>query len=763
MEQKELREWESRCIQEEPPGCTAGCPLNVDARGFVQAMAKGDMAGARAVLERAMPLVGITARLCEAPCEDFCLRRDLGGSIAVGSLERACVDAVGRRGKILCLPSRGQKTAVLGSGPSSLIAAFDLIKKGYAVSIFSLSAPGGWLHDLDASRLPPEILVEELAILAKLAVRFESMESLSRQVLNELRVGYQAMYIGRDGGSATELEDLLAGLDEEVMALPELGLFAGGIAGAEQPGRYIASIAQGRAAALSMDRFLQGASLTAARPQPRGGRTDLFTAIRDILPAARIVPRGRSTAFAPDEARLEAERCIDCQCLECVRHCVYLQEFGSYPKVYARRVYNNEAIVKGTHQTNTFINSCSLCGQCTILCPRDFSVANLCLEARQRMVDEARIPPSAHAFALDEMRSALGPQIQLVRHAPGRQSSRRVLFPGCQLAGIRPGQILALYHHLLGEEADTGIWLGCCGAPAHWAGRKAEFRGIGEQFQESWQEMGRPQVLACCSSCLLMFRDHLPEVEVESIWTVLAASWKTAVPVPQSPPLALADPCAARADAPTRAAVRTLLAALGQELTDLPMSEELTECCGFGGLMDNANPPLAAKVLQRRISQTSAGFLTYCIMCREQLARTTRPVLHVLDLLFPETALRAEEPPLGLSSRRENRRRLHATILEGHSGEHASAPEAWRSIRLQIGPELVPILEERRILEEDIRQVLWRAGQEGQVFCHGSSSTRLASAHLGEVTFWVQYELQGEVYRLQRCWSHRMRPTGGQQ
>ena len=46
MEQKELRDWEAQCIQEEPPACRAGCPLGVDARAFSLAMARDDMAGA---------------------------------------------------------------------------------------------------------------------------------------------------------------------------------------------------------------------------------------------------------------------------------------------------------------------------------------------------------------------------------------------------------------------------------------------------------------------------------------------------------------------------------------------------------------------------------------------------------------------------------------------------------------------------------------------------------------------------------------------
>lgn len=761
MEQKELREYEYRCIQEEPPGCTAGCPLAVDARAFVRAMAKADMNGARAVLEKTMPLAGVTGRLCEAPCEPFCLRHDLGGPIAIGLLERSCVSQATRRGKVLCLPARGKKAAVLGGGPSSLTAAFDLSKKGYAVTVYASSAPGGWLKELPEARLPAAVLAEELAGLERMGVRFVTVDGFSLQFLDELRSDCLAVYLGRDDDLGPDLPGLLAGADTETMALPEAGLFAGGLAEADHPLRYIASIAESRAAALSMDRFMQGVSLTADRPVPRRGRTDLFTETKDISPLARIVPQAPTGDFDREEATREAGRCIDCQCLECVRHCVYLEEYGSYPRVYARRVYNNEAIVKGTHQTNTFIDSCSLCGQCTVFCPRDFSMATLCLEARQRMVEEKRMPPSAHAFALDEMRAALGPQAELIRHAPGHKTSAAILFPGCQLAGIRPEQTLGLYRHLLSAMPDTGIWLGCCGAPAHWAGRREEFARIGDEFLQSWRQMGEPRVLTCCSSCLAMFREHLPEVKAEPVWSLPAGVW----PAPAGsaaglPPLALTDPCTARHDPATREAVRTLLTRLGQELVKLPMAGELTECCGFGGLMDNANTELAQKVRERRVSQTEAGFLTYCAMCREQLAKTGKPVLHLLDLLLPDLASPAEEPPQGISARRENRRQLKTRLLKEHFGEQPTPPEPWRAIGLKLVPGLAPVLEKRRILDEDIQRVLREIGKSGRYFEHGSRGTLLAAVRLGEVTFWVEYKRDGDDYLIQRCWSHRMAPAG---
>lgn len=53
MDQKALRELEYRCIQEEPPWCTAACPLHVDARAFAGHMAQERWADAWKVLRSA--------------------------------------------------------------------------------------------------------------------------------------------------------------------------------------------------------------------------------------------------------------------------------------------------------------------------------------------------------------------------------------------------------------------------------------------------------------------------------------------------------------------------------------------------------------------------------------------------------------------------------------------------------------------------------------------------------------------------------------
>jgi len=143
MDQQELREWEHRCIQEEPPWCTASCPLHVDVRAFVGQLARSEPAEALKVLRRTMPVPGILGRICDAPCEKDCKRSEAGQAIRIGALERACVCQDAEAQKLLPLPARGKRVAIGGSGLSSLAAAWDCLRKGYGVTIFEPGARAG--------------------------------------------------------------------------------------------------------------------------------------------------------------------------------------------------------------------------------------------------------------------------------------------------------------------------------------------------------------------------------------------------------------------------------------------------------------------------------------------------------------------------------------------------------------------------------------------------------------------------------------------
>ena len=130
----------------------------------------------------------------------------------------------------------------------------------------------------------------------------------------------------------------------------------------------------GRRAATSIDRYLQKVSLTASRSNEGPYITRLYTNMQGIPALPEVPAVDPLQGYAEDEAIQEAQRCIQCECMECVKVCEYLKHYGGYPKKYVREIYNNLSIVMGTRYSNKFVNSCSLCGLCGEVCPEDLDM-----------------------------------------------------------------------------------------------------------------------------------------------------------------------------------------------------------------------------------------------------------------------------------------------------------------------------------------------------------------------------------------------------
>lgn len=353
MDQKQLRQYEYQCIQEEAPWCVSSCPLHVDARKFCKQLADGNPSKAWEVLLRYMPVPGILARICDHPCEDACKRQDAGDPIRIGALERQVASTPEPRVKKIPIPSKSRNVLVLGAGLSSLSEAHDLAKKGFGVRVLSgEELPGGTLKDLSADVLPPEAVEHEQERLTKLGVTFEFGADMPSDLAEYPPEGWDAVFIGGDDSTS---RPLLEGktADPKTGALSAPGVF-GALEGDAFSPINLASAA--RRAVVSIDRFLQNVSLSAGREKEGPYETRLYTNIEDVEPK-RAVPMSDASGYDASEARAEASRCLQCECLECVKACRYLDKYGAYPKVYVRRIYNNDSIVKGHHQANTFINS----------------------------------------------------------------------------------------------------------------------------------------------------------------------------------------------------------------------------------------------------------------------------------------------------------------------------------------------------------------------------------------------------------------------
>ncbi len=795
MDQKQMHALENRCIQEHAPVCTAACPIHIDVRGMLAEAGKGDFAAGFKLLRRTLPFPGIISHICDQPCRQECKRGEVGDTINIAAIERACVAWGGPAEPVSALPHKPRRVAIVGGGLSGLTTAYDLARKGYEIVIYEATGRlGGRAWEFVPGRLPEAVLQADLAVLQHLAIEVLFSTPVGKigsngrlPPLSLLCEEYEAIYLGI-GAAGSETYDLNLGSDGRIQVDPQTrmtsqkGIFAGGgllqvvgrlplVTPAEAREAFpayspIHSILDGRRAATSIDRYLQRVSLTAARVNEGPYTTRLYTSTRGIEPLPQVVPADPIQGYSQEEAAQEAQRCIQCECMECVKNCVYLEHYGGYPKKYIREMYNNLSIVMGTRYSNKLINSCSLCGLCGEICPEDLDMGAICKEARQLMVQQKRMPPSAHDFALRDMAFSNSRQFALARHQPGKTASPLLFFPGCQLSASAPEYVERMYAHLcqvyahqLPAGSGVGLALRCCGAPAEWAGRQDLFAASQTDFLAEYERLGRPKLVLACSSCYQVFKTHYPGVEITSLWEVLATQGLPAreggptIPAP----LAIHDPCSTRYEAGLQDSVRQLLAQLGVTIEELPLNRQQTECCSYGGVMWLAHPELAEKVVQRRIQASPADYVTYCAMCRDFFARQGKPVLHLLDLLYaadPANAARQKGP--SFSERHANRARLKRRLLKTLWSEDMQDATPGADLQLIISPEIQETLEQRLILVEDIRQVIEIAERTGGRLLNKHTGHYLASQKLGSVTYWVEYTPQAGAYQIHNAYSHRM-------
>ena len=199
-----------RCLQCKNPKCVDGCPVSIDIPAFVGKIAENDFAGAIGKLWERNALPAVCGRVCpqEEQCEGRCIVGKKGEPVAIGYLERFAADYERKNGTG-SVPTVGEKTgkkvAVIGSGPSGLTVAGDLLLKGHDVTIFEAfhKAGGVLVYGIPEFRLPKEIVAKEVAALEKMGAKIECNSVVGASVtIDELfeEEGFDAAYIGVGAG-----------------------------------------------------------------------------------------------------------------------------------------------------------------------------------------------------------------------------------------------------------------------------------------------------------------------------------------------------------------------------------------------------------------------------------------------------------------------------------------------------------------------------------------------------------------------------------
>ena len=199
-----------RCLDCGKPACVEGCPVNINIPSFIKNIERGQFLAAAKVLKSTSALPAVCGRVCpqEKQCESKCIHLKMNEpAVAIGYLERFAADFERESGNIAIpdmAPKNGIKVAVVGSGPSGLSFAGDMVKMGYEVHVFeALHEIGGVLkYGIPEFRLPNHIVDVEIENLKKMGVVFTTDCIIGKTITTDQleAEGFKGIFVGSGAG-----------------------------------------------------------------------------------------------------------------------------------------------------------------------------------------------------------------------------------------------------------------------------------------------------------------------------------------------------------------------------------------------------------------------------------------------------------------------------------------------------------------------------------------------------------------------------------
>ena len=202
--------WSHKCptyVHRTPP-CQGSCPSGHDIRGWL-AIARGmdkspveGQAWQEYAFERmveANPFPSVMGRVCPAPCEDGCNRNEVDDQVGINGVEQYVGDWAIQNNLGLKKPETesGKKIAVIGGGPGGLAAAWQMRRKGHAVTVFEKQDKlGGMMaFGIPGYRVPRDILDAEMQRILDTGVVAKTGVTIGKDVtIEQLEADFDAIF-----------------------------------------------------------------------------------------------------------------------------------------------------------------------------------------------------------------------------------------------------------------------------------------------------------------------------------------------------------------------------------------------------------------------------------------------------------------------------------------------------------------------------------------------------------------------------------------
>jgi NADPH-dependent glutamate synthase beta subunit-like oxidoreductase len=206
---REMSPLRPKHVEKKPP-CHATCPSGNLIRQFCTTIAQAEQLEkpreqafeeAWYIYTDTSPFPSVCGRVCPAPCETECNRKELEGAVNINKIERAIGDYGIEKDlplKKLSDEKKSEKIAVVGAGPSGLSCAYQLARRGYGVTVFeAMEQAGGMLrYGIPGYRLPESVLDTEIQKILDVGVELKCGEKIGREAsVEDLKGSYDAVYV----------------------------------------------------------------------------------------------------------------------------------------------------------------------------------------------------------------------------------------------------------------------------------------------------------------------------------------------------------------------------------------------------------------------------------------------------------------------------------------------------------------------------------------------------------------------------------------
>ncbi len=308
--------------------CQTACPAHMDIPRMIRQIHDGKMSEAIATVKEHIALPATLGRICPAPCEKACRRGTKDEPVAICLLKRYAADAdleAGEGDLPACERETGKRVAVVGGGSAGLAATYYLRRLGHGCVVFESQdcAGGRLLRDVPEDQLPRDVLAREVAVIETLGAEIRLSTTIGEGVsFDELREEFDAVLVATGEAPAPfglEAGDRGITVDRGTYETAAPGVFA--VGGAVAPVKLaVRSVAQGRAAAMSIDAYLTTGQAAGAAPtfsthvgKLSDDEIDAFMVEADSAGRIGGAEPWREP-LSSEQAVAEAARCMHCDC-----------------------------------------------------------------------------------------------------------------------------------------------------------------------------------------------------------------------------------------------------------------------------------------------------------------------------------------------------------------------------------------------------------------------------------------------------------------